>query len=147
MFSLKDAAIQGPVEAQWLFNFSRCRCWCREQLLADMRKPRVKGEGVFHLIWVRWLIKVGFFFAHRCERVVVAQFQKTLLHSAVLVRLFAGCELLAQVVVSAFLKGHWASVVTDRVLGLRLVDVAAEEAVNDALLGEEVELGLGFHLV
>ena len=76
---------------------------------------------------------------------VVAQFQKTLLYAAVLVRLLAGCELLAQPVVSALLKGHWASVVTDRVFGLRLVNVAAEEAVGDALLGEEVKLGLGFH--
>ena len=99
------------------------------------------------MVWVRWLIKVGLFFAHRCERVVVAQFQKTLLHAAVLVRLFAGCELLAQVVVSAFLKGHWASVVNDRLIGLRLVNVAAEKAVGDALFGKKVKLGLVVHWV
>ena len=48
MFSLKDAAIQGPVEAQWLFDFRRCWRWCRAKLLADVSEPRVKGEGVFH---------------------------------------------------------------------------------------------------
>ena len=51
MFSLKDAAIQGPVEAQWLFDFRRCWRWCRAKLLADVSEPRVKGEGVFH-----WLV-------------------------------------------------------------------------------------------
>ena len=50
MFSLKDAAIKRPVEAQWLFDFRTCRHWCCAQLLADVSEPRVKGEGVLH--WV-----------------------------------------------------------------------------------------------
>jgi hypothetical protein len=48
MFSLKDAAVQRPIEAQWLFDFRRTWCWCGAQLLANMSEPRVKGEGVFH---------------------------------------------------------------------------------------------------
>ena len=51
MFGLKNSAIKRPVEAQWLFDFRICRRWCRAQLLADVSKPRVKGEGVFH-----WLV-------------------------------------------------------------------------------------------
>jgi hypothetical protein len=54
MFSLKDAAVQRPIEAQWLFDFRRCWRWCGAQLLADVSEPRVKGEGVFH-----WLVGLG----------------------------------------------------------------------------------------
>ena len=60
MFSLKDAAIQGPVEAQWLFDFRRCWRWCRAKLFADVSEPRVKGEGVFHWFGFRGLkMRVG----------------------------------------------------------------------------------------